>query len=48
MTANQGVALCDDLNSLGSSSRGPMLLEDFVLREKNRFEQRLSMENEKQ
>ncbi|HEY4330569.1 MAG TPA: catalase [Phycisphaerae bacterium] len=34
LTTNQGVALSDNQNSLKSNSRGPVLLEDFVLREK--------------
>ena len=34
MTTNQGVPLSDNQNSLRPSSRGPTLLEDFILREK--------------
>lgn len=34
LTTNQGVALFDNQNSLRSHSRGPTLLEDFILREK--------------
>ncbi|MGV8990115.1 MAG: catalase [Thiobacillus sp.] len=34
MTTNQGTVVSDDQNSLKSGSRGPTLLEDFVLREK--------------
>ncbi len=34
MTTNQGTVISDDQNSLKSGSRGPTLLEDFVLREK--------------
>lgn len=34
LTTNQGVALSDDQNSLRATSRGPTLLEDFILREK--------------
>jgi catalase len=34
LTTNQGVPLSDNQNSLKASSRGPVLLEDFVLREK--------------
>ena len=34
LTTNQGVALADDQNQLKSGARGPVLLEDFVLREK--------------
>src|SRR5690349_771884 len=34
LTTNQGVAISDDQNSLRIGSRGPTLLEDFVLREK--------------
>src|SRR5664279_3520758 len=34
LTTNQGLALSDNQNSLKSNSRGPALLEDFVLREK--------------
>ena len=34
LTTNQGVALCDNQNSLRVNPHGPTLLEDFVLREK--------------
>ncbi len=34
LTTNQGVTLSDDQNSLKANSRGPALLEDFILREK--------------
>jgi len=34
LTTNQGVRIPDDQNSLTGGSRGPTLLEDFVLREK--------------
>jgi catalase len=34
MTTNQGVAISDNQNSLKANSRGPTLLEDFILREK--------------
>jgi catalase len=34
MTANQGVKISDDQNSLKAGPRGPTLMEDFVLREK--------------
>ena len=34
MTTNQGVKVSDDRNSLKAGSRGPTLLEDFILREK--------------
>ena len=34
LTTNQGVPLSDDQNSLQAVKRGPVLLEDFVLREK--------------
>jgi catalase len=34
LTTNQGVALSDDQNSLKANPRGPVLLEDFILREK--------------
>ncbi|HTB76439.1 MAG TPA: catalase [Polyangiaceae bacterium] len=34
LTTNQGIPISDDQNSLRSHSRGPTLLEDFVLREK--------------
>ncbi|SDO69731.1 catalase [Rhodoferax sp. OV413] len=34
LTTNQGVAIADNQNSLKAGVRGPVLLEDFVLREK--------------
>ena len=34
LTTNQGVHISDDQNSLKAGARGPVLLEDFVLREK--------------
>ncbi|UPG85839.1 catalase [Luteibacter aegosomatis] len=34
LTTNQGVAVSDDQNSLKIGERGPVLLEDFILREK--------------
>jgi catalase len=34
LTTNQGVAVSDDQNSLKVGQRGPVLLEDFILREK--------------
>ena len=34
LTTNQGVQVSDDQNSLHAGDRGPILLEDFVLREK--------------
>jgi catalase len=34
LTTNQGAALSDNQNSLRANSRGPTLLEDFILREK--------------
>lgn len=34
MTTDQGVPISDNQNSLKSGSRGPTLLEDFILREK--------------
>lgn len=34
LTTNQGVALSDNQNSLKAAARGPVLLEDFILREK--------------
>jgi catalase len=34
LTTNQGAPIADNQNSLKSGSRGPTLLEDFVLREK--------------
>lgn len=39
LTTQQGVAISDNQNSLKAGSRGPTLLEDFVLREKiNHFD----------
>lgn len=35
LTSNQGVRIADDQNSLRAGSRGPTLLEDFILREKS-------------
>ncbi|MHB8847518.1 MAG: catalase [Burkholderiales bacterium] len=34
LTTNQGVTIADNQNSLKSHERGPVLLEDFILREK--------------
>ncbi len=34
LTTNQGVVISDDQNTLTVGSRGPQLLEDFILREK--------------
>ncbi|WP_427912728.1 catalase [Ramlibacter sp. MMS24-I3-19] len=34
LTTNQGVPIADNQNSLKSGTRGPVLLEDFILREK--------------
>jgi catalase len=34
LTTNQGVAGADNQNSLKAGVRGPVLLEDFILREK--------------
>ncbi|MBI5536502.1 MAG: catalase [Deltaproteobacteria bacterium] len=34
LTTNEGVGIPDNQNSLKSSARGPVLLEDFILREK--------------
>jgi catalase len=34
MTTNQGIPIADDQNSLKVGARGPVLLEDFILREK--------------
>jgi catalase len=34
LTTNQGVAIGDNQNSLKAGERGPVLLEDFILREK--------------
>jgi catalase len=39
MTTNQGTVVADDENSLKANPRGPVLLEDFILREKiNHFD----------
>jgi len=39
LTTNQGLPISDDQNSLKVGPRGPVLLEDFILREKiNRFD----------
>ncbi len=39
LTTNQGIAIADDENSLKAGPRGPVLLEDFMLREKiNHFD----------
>ncbi len=39
MTNNQGIVIADDENSLKAGPRGPVLLEDFMLREKiNHFD----------
>jgi catalase len=39
LTTNQGVSIADDQNSLKVGPRGPVLLEDFILREKiNHFD----------
>ncbi len=39
LTTNQGVPISDDQNSLRAGARGPVLLEDFILREKiNHFD----------
>ena len=39
LTTNQGLRISDDQNSLTVGPRGPVLLEDFVLREKiNHFD----------
>ena len=35
LTTNQGVPIADNQNSLKAGLRGPTLLEDFILREKN-------------
>jgi Catalase len=35
LTTNQGVRIADDQNSLRAGTRGPTLLEDFILREKD-------------
>ena len=35
LTTNQGIRVSDNQNSLRAGARGPTLLEDFVLREKN-------------
>src|SRR5580658_9890300 len=34
LTTNQGVAVGDNQNSLKAGDRGPVLLQDFILREK--------------
>ena len=34
LTTNQGTRIADDQNSLTGGTRGPTLLEDFILREK--------------
>jgi catalase len=34
LTTNQGLTISDDQNSLKANPRGPVLLEDFILREK--------------
>jgi catalase len=34
LTTNQGIPIADDQNQLKAGTRGPVLLEDFVLREK--------------
>ncbi len=34
LTTNQGVVIADDQNTLTGGTRGPQLLEDFILREK--------------
>src|ERR1700743_3834116 len=34
LTTNQGIPISDNQNSLKAGARGPVLLEDFVLREK--------------
>src|SRR6201996_7205560 len=34
LTTNQGIPVSDDQNQLKAGARGPVLLEDFVLREK--------------
>src|SRR6187455_2562980 len=34
LTTNQGMHISDNQNSLKAGARGPVLLEDFVLREK--------------
>jgi len=34
LTTNQGVGIADNQNSLKAGARGPVLLEDFILREK--------------
>ena len=34
LTTNQGVPVADNQNSLNAGVRGPVLLEDFILREK--------------
>lgn len=37
LTTNQGLRINDNQNSLKAGVRGPTLLEDFQLREKNAF-----------
>src|SRR5689334_2837419 len=34
LTTNQGLGISDNQNSLKANPRGPVLLEDFILREK--------------
>ncbi|HQR90794.1 MAG TPA: catalase, partial [Caulobacter sp.] len=34
LTTNQGVPISDNQNSLKAGARGPVLLQDFILREK--------------
>src|SRR3978361_11325 len=34
LTTNQGVPIADNQNSLKAGARGPVLLQDFILREK--------------
>src|SRR5690349_6335970 len=34
LTTNQGIPVFDNQNSLKANARGPVLLEDFILREK--------------
>jgi catalase len=35
LTTNQGVRIADDQNSLRAGTRGPTLLEDFILRRRS-------------
>ncbi|WP_395445670.1 catalase [Caulobacter sp. UC70_42] len=35
LTTNQGVPIADNQNSLKAGARGPVLLQDFILREKD-------------